>query len=312
MGLEACGASHHWARWLWGVGHEGVLLPPQYVKAYVKRGKNDAIDAAAICEAMSRPSMRFVPIKSAESQAALMLLRVRDLMIKQRTMLINAIRGHAAEFGVTAAKGPVRVTELLQQAHSEKAGVPPLAPKPPGLPSGEQMAGGGAEKARCGGAGQKDGRRAVGHDGQQRDLPASAGGLTLAHRDELTWHLQGEPQDGDRSNRGSGHPGESSDAQTSRICSGPGPRNPSWPAVEPTAHTGPTHERNRPDPFALPNLANRAPSTHGFRVRRCAAPRNDHLGTPKSGCPQLMPPARSLGLRRPRGSGAFRGSRYRP
>src|SRR5439155_5742709 len=127
IGLEACGASHHWARLLRGLGHEVVLLPPQYIKPYVKRGKNDAIDAAAICEAMSRPSMRFVPIKSAESQAALMLLRVRELMIKQRTMLINAIRGHAAEFGVTAAKGPVRVTELLQQAHSEEAGVPALA-----------------------------------------------------------------------------------------------------------------------------------------------------------------------------------------
>src|SRR5260370_26741799 len=137
MGLEACGASHHWARWLWGLGHEVVLLPPQYVKAYVKRGKNDAIDAAAICEAMSRPSRGFVPIKSAESQAALMLLRVRDLMIKQRTMLINAIRGHAAEFGVTAAKGPVRLTELLQQAHSEEAGVPALARELLGLLSSQ-------------------------------------------------------------------------------------------------------------------------------------------------------------------------------
>src|SRR5260370_2564128 len=99
IGLEACGASHHWARLLCGLGHEVVLLPPQYVKAYVKRVKKDAIDAAAICEAMSRPSMRFVPIKSAESQAALMLLRVRDLMIKQRTMLITTLRGQAAEVG---------------------------------------------------------------------------------------------------------------------------------------------------------------------------------------------------------------------
>src|SRR6266404_7268336 len=111
IGIEACGASHHWARVLHDLGHEVVLLPPQYIKPYVKRGKNDAIDAAAICEAMSRPGMRFVPIKSAESQAALMLLRVRDLLIKQRTMLINAVRGHAAEFGVIAAKGPVRVAE---------------------------------------------------------------------------------------------------------------------------------------------------------------------------------------------------------
>jgi transposase len=127
IGLEACGASHHWARVLRGLGHEVVLMPPQYIKPYVKRGKNDAIDAAAICEAMSRPGMRFVPIKSAEQQAALMLLKVRDLLVKQRTMLINAMRGHAAEFGVVAAKGPVKVAELLQRSHAEAAGVPALA-----------------------------------------------------------------------------------------------------------------------------------------------------------------------------------------
>ena len=127
VGLEACGASHHWARVLRGLGHQVALLPPQYVKPYVKRGKNDAIDAEAICEAMSRPSMRFVAVKSAERQAALMLLRTRDLLVKQRTMLINAIRGHAAEFGVTAARGPGKIAELLQQADDETAGVPELA-----------------------------------------------------------------------------------------------------------------------------------------------------------------------------------------
>ena len=127
IGLEACGASHHWARVLRGLGHEVVLLPPQYIKPYVKRGKNDAIDAAAICEAMSRPGMRFVAVKSAEQQGALMLLKVRDLLVKQRTMLINAIRGHAAEFGLVAAKGPVKVAELVQRAHAEAAGVPGLA-----------------------------------------------------------------------------------------------------------------------------------------------------------------------------------------
>jgi transposase len=126
VGLEACGASHHWARVLKGLGHEVVLLPPQYVKPYVKRGKNDAADAEAICEAMSRPGMRFVAVKSAEQQAMLMLLGVRDLLIKQRTMLINAMRGHAAEFGMIAAKGPVKVAELLRQA-DEAAGVPALA-----------------------------------------------------------------------------------------------------------------------------------------------------------------------------------------
>jgi len=126
IGLEACGASHHWARVLRGLGHEVVLMPPQYVKPYVKRSKNDAIDAEAICEAMSRPGMRFVAVKSAEDQAGLMLLSVRDLLVKQRTMLINAMRGHAAEFGVIAAKGPVKIAELLQRAHAPEAGVPAL------------------------------------------------------------------------------------------------------------------------------------------------------------------------------------------
>jgi len=109
VGIEACGASHHWARLLRRLGHEVVLIAPQYVKPYVKRGKNDAIDAEAICEAMSRPGMRFVPIKSTETQAALMLLKTRELFVKQRTMLINATRGHAAEFGVIGAKGPEKM-----------------------------------------------------------------------------------------------------------------------------------------------------------------------------------------------------------
>src|SRR6516162_4484854 len=127
VGLEACGASHHWARVLRAFAHEAVLMPPQYIKPYLKRGKNDAIDAEAICEAMSRPGMRFVPVKSAERQAELMPLGVRDLLIKQRTAVINAIRGYAAEFGVIAAKGPVKVAELLQQAHAEEASVPAVA-----------------------------------------------------------------------------------------------------------------------------------------------------------------------------------------
>jgi len=85
IGIEACGASHHWARALRALGHEVVLLPPQYIKPYVKRGKNDKIDAEAICEAMSRPTMRFVPVKTTEQQAGLTMLGVRDLLIKQRT-----------------------------------------------------------------------------------------------------------------------------------------------------------------------------------------------------------------------------------
>ena len=115
IGMEACGASHYWARVLRRLGHEVLLIPPQYVKAYVRRGKNDAIDAEAICEALGRPRTRFVPVKSAGQQAALTMLGVRDLLVKQRTMLINAIRGHAAEFGVTVAKGPKQVAALLQR-----------------------------------------------------------------------------------------------------------------------------------------------------------------------------------------------------
>ena len=132
IGLEACGASHHWARVLRGLGQEVMLIPPQYIKAYVKRGKNDAIDAEAICEAMSRPTMRFVPVKTVEQQGALTMLGVRDLLIKQRTMLINAMRGHAAEFGVTAAKGPKQITELLARLASDQ-GVPALAREMVGL-----------------------------------------------------------------------------------------------------------------------------------------------------------------------------------
>jgi transposase len=119
IGLEACGASHYWARRLRALGHEVRLLPPQYVKPYVRRGKSDSLDAEAICEAMSRPSMSFVPVKSEEQQAGAMLLTVREGLIKQRTMLINAIRGHAAEFGVTVAKGACRVKELLARAAAE-------------------------------------------------------------------------------------------------------------------------------------------------------------------------------------------------
>lgn len=124
VGLEACGASHHWARVLSAQGHRVRLVPPQYVKAYVKRGKNDRIDAEAICEAMSRPGMRFVPVKSEGEQAAAMLLSVRDLLVKQRTMLVNAIRSHAAEFGVIGAKGVSRVADVLVRARES---VPALA-----------------------------------------------------------------------------------------------------------------------------------------------------------------------------------------
>ena len=93
VGLEACATAHHWARELIALGHEARLMPPNYVKAYVKRNKHDVADAEAICEAVRRPSMRFVPVKTAEQQSALMMHRARDLLIRQRTMLVNACVG---------------------------------------------------------------------------------------------------------------------------------------------------------------------------------------------------------------------------
>src|ERR1700727_3158690 len=116
IGMEACGSAHYWARRFRAMGHEGKLTPPIYVKPYVKRGKNDAADAAAICEAMSRPNMRFVAVKSEDQQATLMAHKTRELLIKQRTMSVNALRGHLAEFGVIAAKGISHVEELVERA----------------------------------------------------------------------------------------------------------------------------------------------------------------------------------------------------
>ena len=126
IAIEACGASHHWARLLQSFGHTVKLIPAQLVKPYVKRGKNDAADAEALCEAMSRPTMRFVPVKTAEQQAALMLVGVRDRLIRNRTQLANAIRGHAAEFGLTAAKGMAHLVPLLERIQADES-VPALA-----------------------------------------------------------------------------------------------------------------------------------------------------------------------------------------
>src|ERR1700688_2818 len=126
IAIEACGASHHWARLLQSFGHTVKLIPAQLVKPYVKRGKNDAADAEALCEAMSRPTMRFVPVKSAEQQAALMLVGVRDRLIRNRTQLSNAIRGYAAEFGITSAKGRAHLAPLLERIHADES-LPALA-----------------------------------------------------------------------------------------------------------------------------------------------------------------------------------------
>lgn len=114
VGMEACATSHHWAREITALGHDVRLMPPQYVKPYVKRQKNDAADAAAICEAVERPNMRFVPVKSRDQQAVLMLHRSRDLLIRQRTMLINALRAHLAELGIIAAQGRTGLAELFR------------------------------------------------------------------------------------------------------------------------------------------------------------------------------------------------------
>jgi transposase len=120
IAIEACGASHHWARLLQSFGHSVKLIAPQLVKPYIKRGKNDAADAEALCEAMSRPTMRFVPVKTAEQQAALMLVGVRDRLIRNRTQLSNAIRGYAAEFGLTAAKGLAYLGLLLDRIQADQ------------------------------------------------------------------------------------------------------------------------------------------------------------------------------------------------
>jgi transposase len=114
IGIEACPSAHHWGRSLQAFGHTVKLMPPSYVKAYLKRSKNDANDAAAICEAVTRPSMRFVPIKTKEQQTALMLHRTRQLLVRQRTMLSNALRGHLAELGIVSAKGRNGTGELLR------------------------------------------------------------------------------------------------------------------------------------------------------------------------------------------------------
>jgi transposase len=123
VGMEACATAHHWARELQKLGHKVRLVPPAYVKPFVRRQKNDAADAEAICEAVTRPSMRFVPIKSAEQQGVLMLHRSRDLLIRQRTMLANAIRGHMAEFGFIAKQGTAGLKELVILIEDETNGI---------------------------------------------------------------------------------------------------------------------------------------------------------------------------------------------
>jgi transposase len=128
IGIEACGTSHHWARELTKLGHQVRLMPPAYVKPYVKRGKTDASDAEAICEAVGRPTMRFVAVKSPEQQAALALHRTRDLLVKQRTQLINMTRGLLAEFGIDIPRGIERALQVARRiVDGEAPDVPPEA-----------------------------------------------------------------------------------------------------------------------------------------------------------------------------------------
>jgi transposase len=112
VGMEACGGAHYWARELTRLGHTARLMPPAYVKPYVKRGKTDAADAEAICEAVMRPTMRFIPVKTEAQQAGLLELKVRDMLVRQRTQTVNALRSHLAEYGIVAAQGR-KVTELI-------------------------------------------------------------------------------------------------------------------------------------------------------------------------------------------------------
>lgn len=166
--LEACGAAHHWARVLRAMGHDVRPIAPHLSKPYVMRGKTDAADAAALCEASSRPRMRFVPVKTPEQQAALMLMGVRDGLIRRRTQLANSIRGYAAEFGLVAAKGLDRIEDLLLQTSSEpvvpdlarrlfeQLGAPPVRAACAGL-CGDRGAGG---RRRSGTAGLAPGQRA--------------------------------------------------------------------------------------------------------------------------------------------------------
>jgi len=128
VGMEACGTAHFWAREIAAFGHDVRLMPPGYVKPYVKRNKHDAADAEAVCEAVRRPSMRFVPVKNPQQQAALVAPSVRDLLVRQRTMLVNALGGHLAEFGIVASRGLNKVKDLVAVIADENDGRPPQAP----------------------------------------------------------------------------------------------------------------------------------------------------------------------------------------
>ncbi|MGB3408197.1 MAG: IS110 family transposase [Jannaschia sp.] len=124
VAMEACGGAHFWGREIGKLGHEVRLLPPAYVKPFVKRQKNDAADAEAICEAAQRPTMRFVPVKSEETQGAAMVFRIRELLIRQRTQAINALRGHLGEFGQVVPQGAANASKLIAIVEDSDSGLP--------------------------------------------------------------------------------------------------------------------------------------------------------------------------------------------
>ena len=140
VAMEACASAHHWGRESEKLGHDVKLIPPVYVKPFVKRHKNDTTDAEAICEAAQRPTMSVVAVKTEEQQACAMLFRTRDLLVRQRTQTINALRGHLAEFGVIAPQGPAHVTRLASALEDPGSGLPELARELGGLLL-EQIAG---------------------------------------------------------------------------------------------------------------------------------------------------------------------------
>src|SRR5829696_1061399 len=127
VAMEACGSAHYWGREIAKLGHTVRLIAPAYVKPFVKRQKNDAADAEAICEAAQRPTMRFVVPKSEQAQAAAVVFRARDLLVKQRTQIINALRGHLAEFGIVVAKGPAHAPHLVRAVEDLAEPIPELA-----------------------------------------------------------------------------------------------------------------------------------------------------------------------------------------